>query len=73
MERLLNNYRIMPAYNFSNGENDVEVYLIDGNYIGTLDGRRYDFDNITDDDIDRAFEEDDFQYITDNSHWRDIY
>lgn len=52
MERELIDYNINTAYNYFNGELDIEVYDKSGEYLGTLSGHRYDFDNITDDDID---------------------
>lgn len=60
MERELNDYVINTAYNFFSGELDIEVSNKFGEYLGTLSGNRYDFDNITDDDIEDALNDGDY-------------
>jgi hypothetical protein len=73
MERELIDYNINTAYNYFSGELDIEVYNKSGEYLGTLSGHRYDFDNITDDDIDCALSDGDYCYVTDDPFWDNIY
>jgi len=68
MEKKLENYIIKTAYNYLTGYTDIKVYDNFGEYRGALNGSRYDFDDITDDDI-----EDALAYVTENPIWNEIY
>lgn len=73
MEKKLENYIINTAYNYLSGETDIEVCDNFGEYLGTLDGSRYDFDDITDDDIEDALADDDYEYVSENPIWNGVY
>lgn len=73
MEKKLENYIIKTAYNYLSGETDIEVCDNFGEYRGTLDGSRYDFDDITDDDIENAFANGDYEYVSENPIWNGVY
>ena len=73
MEKKLENYIINTAYNYLSGEADIEVCDNFGEYRGTLDGSRYDFDDITDDDIENALADGDYEYVSENPIWDEVY
>lgn len=73
MEKKLENYTINTAYNYLSGETDIEVCDNFGEYRGTLDGSRYDFDDITDDDIDNALADGDYEYVSENPICNGVY
>ena len=73
MEKKLDNYIIKTAYNYLTGYTDIEICDNFGEYRGTLDGRRYGFDDITDDDIESALADGDYEYVTENPFWNEVY
>lgn len=73
MERELIDYTINAAYNYFSGELDIEVSNKYGEYLGTLSGSRYDFDDITDDDIESALSNGDYEYVTEDPIWDEVY
>ena len=64
MERKFDNYFIASAYNYDTAYTDIEVYASDGEYIGTLNGAKYDFDEITEEEVEMAIEHDDYDFIS---------
>lgn len=72
MEKKLDNYIIKTAYDYLTGYTDIEIYDNFGEYRGTLDGSRYDFDDITDDDIDNALADGDYEYVSENPIWNGV-
>ena len=73
MEKKLENYTINEAYNYLTGYTDIEVCDEFGEYRGTLDGSRYDFDEITDDDIENALADGDYEYVSEDPIWDEVY
>ncbi len=73
MEKKLENYIIKTAYNYLTDYTDIKVYNKFGEYLGALSGHRYDFDEITDDDIDCALSDDNYLYVTDGPFWNGVY
>lgn len=73
MEKKLDNYIIKTAYNYLTGYTDIEICDNFGEYRGTLNGSSYDFDDITDDDIEDALADGDYEYVTENPFWDEVY
>ena len=73
MEKKLENYIIKTAYNYLTGYTDIEICDKFGEYRGTLNGNRYDFDDITDDDIEYALANGDYEYVSENPFWNEVY
>ena len=68
MEKQIGMYVVNEAYNYDNGYSDIEVFDNYHHYLGTLNGAKYDFDEVTEDGITNALDEGDYVDATDEMY-----
>lgn len=63
MATVIGDYRLVEDYNYTTGATDIEVFDKDtDDFIGLLNGNKYDIDDISEDALYEAISNDDFDY-----------